>query len=95
MKRRANNPLALSQQFIAEWERRVAEQRQRLARLKLKGVPCDKALASLRSDELSLLKLRNHAHLMQDLMDTSQDALAYGPNAASSLKRSQERNYGS
>jgi hypothetical protein len=79
MKRRDGNFLALSKQYIAEWERRVAEQRQRLARLKLKGQPRDKELASLRNDELLLLKLRNHADVMQDLMNISQDTAATDP----------------
>jgi hypothetical protein len=71
MKRRPSNPFALSQQYIIEAEARVAEQRNRIARLKSSGRSCNEAAAALKREELVLLKLRNHAELTRSLMDTN------------------------
>jgi hypothetical protein len=69
MKRRRNgNPLAMSLQFIADCEMRVAQQKRLIARLKRKGQPTARAWTVLKRYEGSLIQLQNHAALTQDLM---------------------------
>ena len=69
MKRRRNgHPLAMSLQFIAEYESRVAQQKRLIARLKRRGQPTSRAWTVLKRYEGSLIQLQNHAALTQELM---------------------------
>jgi hypothetical protein len=65
--RRTQNPLDLSQQLITNLESRLSEQRQRIARLKMKAQPTQEAEAVLKEFESSLMQLRNHSEIMQNL----------------------------
>jgi hypothetical protein len=66
--RRNKNPLAMSLQFVADFELRVSQQKQRIARLKLNGQPTRQAQTLLKRYQGSLAQLQNHAALIQELM---------------------------
>jgi hypothetical protein len=59
------NPAAA---FLADAEQRVKQQKQTIARLKRKGQPTAEAEEVLLGFERSLLQLRNHWDVMQELM---------------------------
>jgi len=69
---RKENDLRLGLRFIEEGEIRVLQQRQLIARLKKKGQSTDQAEAALKGFERSLLQLRNHLEIMQELMKPDQ-----------------------
>jgi hypothetical protein len=65
---RQPNSQDLGLYFIAEVEQRIKKQKQIIARLKRKGQPTAEAEAVLLGFERSLLQLRNHWDVMQELM---------------------------
>jgi hypothetical protein len=68
MSRRPAEPQRpLSLRFIAEWEARVAGQKQLLHELKRKRQPTHQAEANLLRCEQTLLQLRNHLEIIQEL----------------------------
>jgi hypothetical protein len=67
-KHRENNNLPLSVRAIAEWERRVSEQREHIADLKKKGEPIIKAQSKLKRFQVFLEQLRTHRAIIQELM---------------------------
>ena len=67
-RRRAQNELPPAARYIAEGEMRIAQQKELIGRLKKNGRPTDQAEAVLKGFEGSLLQLRNHLQVMQELM---------------------------
>jgi hypothetical protein len=66
--RRNKNPLAMSLQFVADFELRVSHnKKQRIARLKMNGRPTWQAETVLKRYQGSLTQLQNHAAAIQDL----------------------------
>jgi hypothetical protein len=65
---RSENDLHLGQRFIVESELRIVRQRQMIERMRRKGQPTEQAEAVLKGFEASLLQLRNHVEVMQELM---------------------------
>jgi uncharacterized coiled-coil protein SlyX len=66
--RRRRSDEVMSLRFIANWEQRVAKQKQAIDQLKRRGCPTAEANAALDQQQETLAKLRNHADLMQALM---------------------------
>ena len=64
--RRKDVPLSL--RVIAEWEKRIVQQKLLIADLKLKGRPIKGAEAKLKQDQAFLAQLRNHRETMASLM---------------------------
>jgi hypothetical protein len=77
---RSENDLHLGQRFIAESEQRILRQRQMVERMRRKGQPTEQAEAVLKGFEASLLQLRNHVDVMQELMKP--DEYAAKPNGS-------------
>ena len=77
---RSENDLHLGQRFIAESELRIVRQRQMVERMRRKGQPTEQAEAVLKGFEASLLQLRNHVEVMQELMRP--DGYAAKPNGS-------------
>ena len=75
---RSENDLHLGQRFIAESEQRILGQKQTIKRMRRKGQPTEQAEAVLKGFEASLLQLRNHVDVMQELMRP--DGYAAKPN---------------
>ena len=65
---RSENDLHLGQRFIVESELRIVRQRQMIERMRRKGQPTEQAEAALKGFEASLLQLRNHVDVMDELM---------------------------
>jgi hypothetical protein len=61
-----NQPASL--QLLAKWEARIEEQKQLIAQLKAKGRPSVSAEVYLEKYKRTLLQLRNHAEIMQELV---------------------------
>ena len=61
-----NQPLSL--RVIADWEKRVTQQKLLIADLKLKGHPTKGAEADLKKYQAFLAQLRNHRETMASLM---------------------------
>jgi hypothetical protein len=68
MARRKSADGGMSLRFVAHWEERIAKQEQLIAELRNKGQSTNKAEGTLKTYKETLIKLRNHADLMQDLM---------------------------
>lgn len=68
MKRSHSNDFHLSQQYLAESELRVIRQQQLIGKLKRQGRATDQAEKLLKDFEKTLLSLRNHLHIMEELM---------------------------
>ncbi len=77
---RGENDLHLGQRFIAESELRIVRQRQMIERMRRRGQPTEQAEAVLKGFEASLLQLRNHVEVMQELMKP--DDYAAKPNGS-------------
>ena len=66
--RRPLNEVQMGLRFIADAEQRIKQQKQIIAQLRRKGQPTGRAEAVLLSYVQSLLQLRNHWDVMQELM---------------------------
>ena len=66
--RRQFNDLQSGLRFISDAEQRIQQQKQIIAQLKRKGQSTSQAEALLLAYERSLLQLRNHWDVMQELM---------------------------
>jgi hypothetical protein len=71
VRHRNKNHRDLALGFVGKGAARVAEQKQLIARLKERGKPTKQAEEVLKEFEATLLALRNHRKLMQDLMEPS------------------------
>jgi hypothetical protein len=67
-RQRTENDLQLALRYIEEGELRSSRQRELIGRLKKFGRSTDQAEAVLKGFEGSLLQLRNHLDVMQELM---------------------------
>jgi uncharacterized coiled-coil protein SlyX len=65
IRQRSAEPISL--RFVANWEQRVAKQKQLIAELKLRRRSTAQAEAELQQQLEVLAKLRNHAEVMQEL----------------------------
>ena len=63
---RSDDPISL--RFVADWEQRVAKQKDLVDELKRKGRSTAQAQAALNQQLETLAKLRNHADIMQTLI---------------------------
>lgn len=63
---RSDEPISL--RFVADWEQRVAKQKDLVDELKRNGRSTAQAQAALNQQLETLAKLRNHADIMQTLM---------------------------
>lgn len=67
MRRKRSNGIPPSLHFIADWEQRIAKQKQLIAELKRKDRPTELAEAELRKHLRVLAMLRNHCDISLEL----------------------------
>ena len=67
MRRRTERDIPLSLRHIADWEQRIVRQKQLIVELQLKHCSTAQAEAELQRLEHTLIMLRNHHDVMQNL----------------------------
>ena len=67
-RRKVVNGPPLSLRYVADCEERVSQQEKLITELREKGQSTKRAEAALREYQTSLLQLRNHAQVMQEIM---------------------------
>ena len=67
MRRKRSDGIPPSLLFIAQWEQRIAKQKQVIEELGSKGRSTAETQAALEQQQETLAKLRNHAEIMKEL----------------------------
>ena len=85
MRRRTERDIPLSLRHIADWEQRIVRQKELIVELQLKRRSTAQAVAELQRLEHTLVMLRNHHDVMQNLTNSdrreqNKRPMAAGPN---------------